>query len=169
MQSVIRSSGSERHHSPKIGFLRSAGTQPLFRLRPASRRSVTAQQILQRFLFAHSQRLSDCQIANLRKMMLRHRHWEWQVSGNCPVSRPRVPDYYNYGISEGAISKTTFAGFPAVRLTFQMFSTNVPSEADAVIKDITCVTLKVTRGYSLTSYYSEPVRVSAEPSAGRTR
>ena len=88
---------------------------------------------------------------------------------NCPKPRPRVPDYYNFGTPEGAITKTTFADFPALKITFQMLSTNVPSDVDPVMKEITCVTLKVNRGYGRTSYYSEQVRVSSEPSAGRTR
>lgn len=77
----------------------------------------------------------------------------------CPSPHRNMPSFYNYGVHKGAIARTTFQGFPALRITFDMFSTNVPSEVESAMKDITCVELNVDRGYGRTSYYSDRVRV----------
>jgi hypothetical protein len=78
---------------------------------------------------------------------------------DCPTLHRNVPSYYNYGVNKGKTARTTFRGFPALQITFEMFSTNVPSEVEPAMKDIICVRLDVSRGYGRTSYDSNWIRV----------
>jgi hypothetical protein len=77
---------------------------------------------------------------------------------DCPTAHRNTPTFFNFGLPSRAV-KTLFEGQYAYRITFDMFSTNVPSEIEPAMRDILCVSLGVTRGYGRTSYYSDRVPV----------
>ena len=76
-------------------------------------------------------------------------------------SGPPPGAYYgSYGIIDKALL-TTFRGKPAQLVTFNLFSTNVPSEVPSELRAIRCVYLKVSRGYGFVGYHSDLIRINA--------
>lgn len=63
------------------------------------------------------------------------------------------------GVSE--ISRPDFYdGRPTYRVTFNMFSTNVPEEIPKAMRNMTCVRLIAGAGYGWKSYFSDPIYIT---------
>lgn len=77
---------------------------------------------------------------------------------DCPNKRKNTPSYFNYGIPQRE-SAESLNGQSVYRVTFDMFSTNIPAEISGAMKDILCVELFASAGYGWTSYYSDRVSV----------
>lgn len=62
------------------------------------------------------------------------------------------------GVAE--VAKPTFYnGQPIYRITFKIFSTNVPSEIPKTMASVECLRLSAGAGYGWTSYFSDPISI----------